>query len=225
MRQQRGFTLVEVLVAVSLLSIIMVALGSAMRTIAQTEVRVDQRVQRMDDMRVTVRLLRQVVGRVSGRKMPAQDATGGQVVPFRATRTSLEWVGIMPARPGVGGRYFFRLQLENGSAGPGLVLRYLPWSPETPKLPDWSLASSVVMGHGISGMEVQAEGRPPPGRGQGADAWPRGWVAGWPVAEHLPERVRILLADEAGPWPPIVITVFALGQGAGTGDGFTLGGT
>lgn len=223
--RQRGFTLVEILVAVSLLSIIMVALGSAMRTIAQTETRVDQRQQRMDDMRITVRLLRQVVGRVSGRKVPAPDATGGQVVPWRATPTSLEWVGIMPARPGVGGRYFFRLQVEKNPAGSELVLRYVPWSPEAQKPPDWSLAGSLVMGRGISSLEVQAEGRPAPGMGQGANGWPRGWVPGWPVVEHLPERVRILLVDERGPWPPVVITVFALTQGAGVGDGFTLGGT
>lgn len=223
--RQRGFTLVEILVAVSLLSIIMVALGSAMRTIAQTEVRVDQRMQRMDDMRITVRLLHQVVGRVSGRKLPAPNATGGQVVPLHATPASLEWVGIMPARPGVGGRHFFRLQVEKGPAGSALVLRYAPWAPEAQKLPDWSRAESVVMGRGISRLEVQAEGRPPPGAGQGAENWPRGWVAGWPVAEHLPERVRLLLADETGPWPPVVITVFALTQGAGVGDGFTLGGS
>ena len=223
--RQRGFTLVEILVAVSLLSIIMVALGSAMRTIAQTEVRVDQRLQRMDDMRITVRLLRQLVGRVSGRKVPAPDATGGAVVPLSATPASLEWVGIMPARPGVGGRHFFRLQVEKGAAGSELVLRYVPWTPEMQKPPDWSDAGSVVMGRGISGLEVQAEGRPPPGVGQGAEGWPRGWVAGWPVAEHLPERIRLLLVDEVGPWPPVVITVFALTQGAGVGDGFTLGGS
>lgn len=223
--RQRGFTLVEILVAVSLLSVIMVALGSAMRTIAQTEVRVDQRLQRMDDMRITVRLLRQVVGRVSGRKMPVPEATGGQVVSLHATPTALEWVGIMPARPGVGGRHFFRLQVEEASTGFELVLRYVPWSPEAQMPPDWPRAASVVMGRGISGLEVQAEGRPPHGVGQGAGAWPQGWVAGWPVAEHLPERIRLLMVDETGTWPPVVIPVFALTQGTGVGDGFAVGGS
>ncbi len=221
--RQRGFTLVEILVAVSLLSIIMVALGSAMRTVAQTEARVDQRAQRTDDMRVAVRLLRQVAGRVSGRKVPSPDGAGSPVVAFRAAGASVEWVGIMPARPGAGGRSFFRLQVEKSPAGSELVLRYAPWSPEAQKPPDWSRTDSVVVGRGISSLEVWAEGRPPPGRGQGADVWPRGWVAGWPEAEHLPERLRLQLADETGPWPPVVIAVFALTQGAG--DGFTLGGS
>lgn len=223
--RQRGFTLVEILVAVSLLSVIMVALGSALRTIAQTEVRVDQRTQRMDDMRMTVRLVRQVVGRMSGRKISAPEAPGQQVVSLRATTSSLEWVGVMPARPGVGGRHFFRLQIESGQTGPELVLRYVPWSPQVRALPDWTQAGSRVLGRGISSLEVQAEGRPPPGQGPGPGARPQGWVAGWPVLDYLPERIRIQLADEGGPWPPIVVTVFALTQGAGVGDGFSLGGT
>lgn len=113
----QGFTLVEMLVAVSLLAVIMVALGSSLRTIAQTEVRVDQRLDRIDEMRVAVGLLRQTVGRVSGRRTPAADAKGGQVVQFRASEATMEWVGIMPARPGVGGAVFLspcRREFHNG---------------------------------------------------------------------------------------------------------------
>lgn len=223
--RQRGFTLVEILVAVSLLSVIMVALGSALRTVAQTETRVDHRAQRMDDMRATVRLLRQIVGRISGRKVTPPDGQGGAAVPLRALPSSLEWVGIMPARPGVGGRYFFRLQVESGPAGAELVLRYVPWTPEARVLPDWSQAGQRVLGRGISSLTVQAEGRSPPGQGSGPGIRPRGWVEGWPVTDYLPERIRLQLADEDGLWPPIVITVFALTQGAGIGDGFTLGGS
>ena len=40
--RKSGFTLVEVLVVMSLLSLVMLAMGSALRTTAQTEERVDQ---------------------------------------------------------------------------------------------------------------------------------------------------------------------------------------
>ena len=59
-----GFTLVEVLVVLSLLSLVMLAMGSALRTTAQTEERVDQRLQRADEMRVTTGFLRYILGRV-----------------------------------------------------------------------------------------------------------------------------------------------------------------
>ena len=43
-RRRLGFTLIEVLIALSLLSILMVVLTSAMRAMGQTEERVDQRI-------------------------------------------------------------------------------------------------------------------------------------------------------------------------------------
>ena len=59
-----GFTLIEVLVVISLLSLLMLAMGSALRTTAQTEERVDQRLQRTDEIRVASGFLRSVLGRV-----------------------------------------------------------------------------------------------------------------------------------------------------------------
>lgn len=224
MRHQRGFTLVELLVSVSLLAIIMVALGSAMRTMAQTESRVDQRLSRMDDMRVVSGFLRQTLGRVSGQKWPNPQGQGGQVVAFRATPSSVEWVGIMPARHGVGGRHFFRLQAETLGQRHALVLRFLPWSVTDQGFPDWSQAPHRELVPGVSALVVNAQGlppqlaAPPPG-------WPMDWVSGWPLPEHLPERLSLSWADESGVWPELVLPLRELTQGRGVGGGFTIGGS
>ena len=69
-KRMGGFTLVEVLVVMSLLSLVMLAMGSALRTTAQTEERVDQRLQRADEMRLAADFLRSILGRVSARKVP-----------------------------------------------------------------------------------------------------------------------------------------------------------
>lgn len=219
-----GFTLVEVLVAVSLLSIIMVALGSAMRTMAQTETRVDQRLQRMDDLRVAAGFLRQVLGRASARKQPAPQGQGGQQVAFRATPTSIEWVGIMPARHGLGGRYFFRLQPEEFATGPALVLRFAPWDAAAPSFPDWSQAAARTLVPALGQFAVYAEGRPTQNQVLPPD-WPLGWVPGWPVADQLPQRLRISWAPDGLAWPDLVVPVRALEQGTGVGGGFTIGGS
>lgn len=218
----RGFTLVEMLVAVSLLAVIMVALGSSLRTIAQTEIRVDQRLDRTDEMRVSVGLLRQLVGRISGRKLPAVDAKGGQAVQFRASGGDMEWVGIMPARPGVGGRHFFRLAVENSTAGPELVLRFVPWSPDVHGGVDWRQSDSRVLARNVTHFRVEAQGRPPVG--VALPDWPSGWVDGWPIADQLPERVRLQITDHDGAWPATVVNIYPLMQGSGSGDGFSLGG-
>lgn len=223
-RNSKGFTLVEVLVAVSLLAIIMVAMGSAMRTMAQTEIRVDQRLQRMDDQRVVRGFLHQVLGRVSARKQPAPSGQGGQQVSFRATPTSIEWVGIMPARPGLGGRYFFRLQPENTATGTALVLRFTPWDVAIPDFPDWTQAAARTLVPSLGQFAVQAEGRPTQNQPLPPD-WPSGWVPGWPVPDQLPQRVRISLGTVDVVWPELVLPVRALTQGAGTGGGFSIGGS
>lgn len=219
-----GFTLVEVLVAVSLLAIIMVALGSAMRTMAQTESRVDQRLQRIDDLRVASGFLQQVLGRIPARTTLAPSGDAPAIVPFRANAHSIEWVGIMPARHGLGGRFFFRLQPEDTFAGHSLVLRFAPWDASAKHFPDWSQVESRTLAENLTGFEVLAEGRPagtqPPG-----PQWPMGWTIGWPVPDQLPQRLRLKWSVSSGPWPDLVVPVLALTQGAAGSGGFVIGGT
>ena len=209
--------------AVSLLSIIMVALGSAMRTMAQTENRVDQRLQRIDDLRVATGFLQQVLGRVSARKQPAPQGRGGQQVAFRATPTSIEWVGIMPARHGMGGRFFFRLQPEELATGPALVLRFAPWDAAASSFPDWSKATARMLVPELGQFAVYAEGRPTHSQVLPPD-WPLGWIPGWPMPDQLPQRLRIIWGSAGLTWPDLVVPVRALTQGAGVGGGFTIGG-
>lgn len=209
--RQSGFTLLELLVVMSLLSIIMVGLAGALRTMAQTESRIDQRLERLDEIRTARGFLQQTLGRVSGLKLDAPDATGKQIIPFLATPDSLSWVGIMPARPNVGGRHFFRLTTEDTTTGRALVLRFLAWNPDI-VFPDWSTAESRVLILGINQMNVQAQGLPP--RGQNTDlTWPTGWQSGWPVPDTLPEQVRLSLVDAQGDWPEWTIALQALPQG------------
>lgn len=207
---QRGFTLLELLVVMTLLSIIMIGLVSALRSMAQTESKIDQRLQRLDEIRVARSFLQQTLGRVSALTVDAQNATGKRVVSFVASPDSLAWVGILPARPDVGGRHFFRLAVEDTSTGRELMLRFSPWSPDIAS-PDWSAADSRILVSGITQMNVQAQGLPQPGPSS-AQAWPAGWQSGWPIADHLPEQVRLGLVDAQGDWPEWTIPLNALPQ-------------
>ena len=51
-RAARGFTLIEVLIALTLLSLLMLALTGAMRAMGQTSERVEQRIEAEDDYRI-----------------------------------------------------------------------------------------------------------------------------------------------------------------------------
>ena len=219
---QRGFTLLELLVVMTLLSVIMIGLVSALRTMAQTESRIDARLAHLDEIRVARSFLQQTLGRVSATTVDAPGATGKKVTSFAATPDSLTWVGIMPARPDVGGRHYFRIALEDNAAGRELVLRFAPWNPDL-VLPDWSKAESRVLLAGIQQMRVQAQGLPPQNRSS-AEPWPKDWQNGWPMADVLPEQVRLSLSDANGDWPDWTLALHALPQGDGSFSIVVIGG-
>lgn len=221
-RLQRGFTLLELLVVMSLLSIIMIGLVSALRTMAQTENKLDQRLQRLDEIRVARTFLQHTLSRVSALPIDEPGATGKRIVPFAATPDSLSWIGIMPARHGVGGRHFFRLALEDTGAGRELILRFAPWGPDIVS-PDWRAAESRILVPGVTQLNIQAQGLSPQGRNP-AEPWPKGWQNGWPIDDTLPEQVRLGVVDAQGDWPRWDIALRALPQGDGSYSVTVVGG-
>jgi general secretion pathway protein J len=199
--------LLELLVVMSLLSIIMVGLGAALRSMAQTEDKIDRKIDRLSEIRVVRNFLQTSLSRVSAQKIDVPNAPGQQTIPFSATAESLLWVGILPARPDVGGKHFFKLGLEETPQGPQLILRYAPWNPDF-ILPDWSTAESRILVRGVTNFAIEAQALPP-NQNDTAKPWPQGWQAGWPVNDALPERLRLRVADANGPWPEWVLPLQA----------------
>lgn len=215
-RSARGFTLVEILVAMSLLSLVMLGMASAMRTMADTESRVDTRLARTDKVRTIERFLLQVLGRVSHQSASSLNRSGpapggatasGDVLRFQASTDSIAWVGIMPARPGMGGRYFFRLAAEQTEQGLSLVLRHQPWSAQQAELfPDWDTAERETVVRDLASFSVEAQAD------RAADAtvqatWSPDWQAGWSATNTLPERLRLRIGDASGEWPVLIVPV------------------
>lgn len=207
---QRGLTLVEVVVALAVLSLIVLALGASLRGISQSAERVDQRVEAIDEMRVAVGFLQDLLGRTSPLRAPGPE----RVLLFDGQTSSLAWVAVMPARFGAGGRHAFRLAaevLDDGSTA--LVLRHAPWAPDAGAFPDWSAAEPRVLVREVERLAL-AYG------GQGVES---GWQPDWPVKDRLPPRVRLALGTAAGDWPLVVLPVRAPADAA-TGR-FSIGGS
>ncbi len=221
-RTQGGFTLVEMLVVMSLLAVIMVATVSSLRTMAQTETRVDERLQRVAQMRVVSSFLRKTLGRIDGSRVINPNQPGESTPLFFADDASITWVGVMPARHGTGGRHFFKLALDGKDADKALVLRYLPWTPLN-QFPDWSQSDSHVLVKGMKDFHVEAKGLPADLQLVSPD-WPIGWVAGWAAKGALPQQLRLSLEDEKHLWPPLVIAVSQTPQSRPNSGGFTIGG-
>lgn len=224
-RSTRGFTLVELLVAMSLLSLVMLAMSSALRTMGQTESRIDARSSRLDDFRSATSFLRASLGRLVMRKRPPGGPADQSPYYFVGAPDAMAWIGIMPARFGVGGRYFFRLAAEGGgNEGAALTLRYTPWVPGQ-DFPDWSQAEGRVLVDHLQAFSIEYEDlRLAPG------AWQPAWVMSSPNAvlnrqNQLPARVRLHVQTRELYWPDLIIPMRAVPSTAvGGGGGFAIGG-
>lgn len=188
----RGFTLLEVIVVMALLSLIMLAMGSALRTTAQTEERIDARLALTDELRVASDFLRGVLGRISAQQGSARPEPGASRFAFVGGPQEMGWLGVMPARHGVGGRHHFRLAIEPQ----GLVLRYLPWQGE--QQPDWGRSESYVLVAGATALALRFED---------AREQPSQWVAQWTAPDALPQRVVLAVQTAQGPWPDLVVNM------------------
>lgn len=198
--RQSGFTLVELLVTMALLSMLMLGMASALRTMAQTEERVDARLARADELRVATNFLRTVLGRVSVRRTTAPLKEGASPFMFAGAADAVAWVGIMPARHGAGGRTFFRLALEPLQDGSALVIRFIPWT-DRADFPDWGQADSRILAREVTSLALSYE--------DARQSVPT-WVSAWTRTDSLPERVRIDLQTSAGPWPLWVLPMRSL---------------
>lgn len=197
---QSGFTLIELLVTMALLSLLMLGMASALRTMAQTEERVDGRLARSDELRVTTGFIRTILGRVSARKTVAPMKEGVSPYLFTGAADAVAWVGVMPARYGAGGRYFFRLAVESVEGVSALVIRFTPWS-DTTAFPDWDTADSRVLARDVTHFALSYEDarQPVPT-----------WVTAWQRVDTLPERIQIELVTSAGAWPLCVVAMRSL---------------
>ncbi len=191
-RSGAGFTLVELLIVLVLLSLLVLAMASALRTASQTEERVDARLQRMDDLRIANGFLRSVLGRVSAQKTGLSVPMGASPYFFTGAPSAIAWVGVMPARYGAGGRYHFRLARTDAGQ---LLLQYLPWV-DTITAPDWGAAQSSVLLAGVTGLTLRYED---------ATGEPPVWMPEWAVIDRLPNRIAISVQTVTGPWPDIII--------------------
>ncbi len=206
-----GFTLVELLVGMVLLGAIMLALGSALRTFAQTETRIGQRIVRDDDYRATVAFLRTVLGRVSVRKPVVVPGESPRLM-FRGAPAAMEWLGVMPVRQGMGGLHYFRLEVEpDGQGRRALVLRFQPFvSNDRP--PVWDEALSRVLVPGVTAFALRYRDGASPDLA---------WGDAWTETARPPDRLTLSLAVDGEAWPELAVPLRPLDASNG---GFVIGG-
>ncbi|WP_313235022.1 prepilin-type N-terminal cleavage/methylation domain-containing protein [Delftia acidovorans] len=194
---QKGFTLLELLVAFALMSLLVLGLAGAMSTVSSTSQRVESRLDLADQQRVHSGFLRAVLGNISAVKRQ-----GGTFKPnqsqfvFSGAGDSIEWLGYLPPGAGAAGRQHMRLDvgpLADGSAG--LVLHFMPWQgPEVD--PNWGQAQTYVLERDVQGFVLSYRDA---GRGD--------WLPAWTEPRYLPAAISVRVATRQGGWPLLAVAV------------------
>jgi general secretion pathway protein J len=124
MREQAGFSLVEVLVALVLLGLLSMALFSSVRFGVTAWQRGGERSDQIHTSMLVQDLLRRLIGQAY--PLVLSDGSGTGRVDFAGTPTALDFLAPVPLSLASGGRARFKLAVERRGGGSDLVLTSRP---------------------------------------------------------------------------------------------------
>jgi general secretion pathway protein J len=190
-----GFTLVELLVALTLLGLLMVVLFGGLRFGTRAMTAATQTVDRTAELATASDFLREALG--NAQPLPAESIAVPPPLRFTGEEHALEFVTLAPDNLGAGGFRLVDIGLDTASAVPRLVLR---WG-DAPRGDDGSLpeiAPSVLLDR-VEQVEFAYFGAVRQGE---APAWHSRWQA----LPALPRLIRMHVVLVGGrPVPDLIV--------------------
>lgn len=195
----RGFTLIEVVIALTLVSLVMLGLVSALGTLGETATKLEERAGRSTQARLVADFLRSSLSSaIKDRRQLLSD--GSRHVYFHGTPNELIWLGNMPARHGIGGLNHFRLSVMSDAESTFLALQYAPYVGDE-IAPDWSQLAPHILAEGAGALHIAYQSKPVSPKEEAE------WFAGWDSEESLPGRVRLDIDANGQRWSPLFVTL------------------
>jgi len=195
---QRGFTLLEMLIAFVLVSLLFVALFSSFHTIAHGWDAADNRMNKTEDMRLIEEFLRRqlsqaMVVQIKGDKADAMYA-------FEGNATEVRYAAPLQPLQQQGGIFLIELAIVRGKNGNTLQLRYAPYRPELTWDDAFSKADPVLVFDGLKNAKFEYFGaEKPEDKGR--------WESDWEKKPVYPQLLKVSLSDAERAWPALVISL------------------
>ncbi|MBU2887578.1 prepilin-type N-terminal cleavage/methylation domain-containing protein [Gilvimarinus agarilyticus] len=185
-----GFTLIEVVVALTILSLIVTATLTAMRTIGKTQTTLVAKTENVGRMRSVSQFLRTSLERAKPVPVYAMGRRTGFLM--HGDKEQLVWVTPMPIPGSMGGLVTVQLSVNKARQ---LVLKIRDgvgrWS--------WDDVKEHILAESVEDFAVSFSADPLAGQ----------WVNQWGIGEYdePPQRLQIELKVAGKYWPPIVVVV------------------
>jgi len=193
-RRQQGFSLLELVVAITLIGLVLVVLYSGLRLGLNGWDSGERRAEASNRLRSAQEFLRRQLAQ-SMTVYETNDDRRERFVVFAGRSEGIEFVAPMPARLGQGGLYRMWIEMADGQ----LRLRQRPYLPGNPAAGEERVN---VLLEGVSAMEWAYFG---PERDNDQES-PR-WHADWTSTERRPLLVRLNLTLRGESWPDLVVAL------------------
>jgi general secretion pathway protein J len=197
---QRGFTLLELMISLTLLGMILVLLFGGLRLSVRSWDSVQKQVDTLNSVRSVESFLRREMERI----YPYRWKAGlPQRFAFVGERHKLHFVAPLPSRIGVGGLYAIALELEQTGNGRRLTWKHAPIDPT---MQDFSRLESVKEMQ-LVGVELNAvDDIWLSYFGRETDAAAPRWVERWDSVVTMPMLIRIQVRFADGSeWPDFIV--------------------
>ncbi len=201
-RRAGGFTLLELLVAIMILSLVMTVAFGAVRLGGRSLEAGIERANAREEVRVVSEFLRRQFAQMIPMSMDDGEVT---LIAFAGYQNSIRFIGSAPRHPAVAGLIVYTLITEEYADGQRLVLSYAPFDPGTDDFSGTESDQHLILADGFATISFEFFGA------QADDSMPS-WHEEWlDDEETLPELVRITLAtaNDADRWAELVLKIRA----------------
>lgn len=186
MKASRGFSLIEVVVALTVLSLISLAVVTALRTFAMTQERLDDVSSRTSEMRTVNRFLNRAL--VDALPL-VRGAANGPHSFLQGSNQELVWAAPLSASSRLGGVMIIRLFVADG----GLMMQMLPFNNTQQDMP-WDSVEVFPVVPRLDEFSLEY-----------FDFQYGRWVGEWNSSLINPDRIRISIAANGRHWPDIIV--------------------
>ncbi len=196
-----GFTLIEVMIALVLLSMLLLLLFGSLFTATKHWQIGEMKINKNNEVRLVNKFIRQKVSQATPILWVNKD---GKRLLFKGENNELKFVASLPAHRGGGGLYELTLKVSKSKNGNLLGLNYVLLDPQTEPFSDSSSKNGefIAIANGINSIKLSYYGN------EKINEEP-GWLDEWKSDEQLPQLLQIQLTpeNETYSWPLIEIPI------------------
>ncbi|WML89810.1 prepilin-type N-terminal cleavage/methylation domain-containing protein [Thiothrix lacustris] len=194
--RQRGFTLLEMLISLVLLSFLFLALFASFHTIGRSWDAADARMNKTEDMRLMTDFLRRqlsqaMVVQIVGKKE-------AKVYALEGSATSLRYVAPLQPLQHQGGIFLIEINIVASKGGKKLEMLFAPYRPELTWENAFKDAEPVLLFDGFKDASFAYFGS----EEEGADA---DWTSDWEDKPRYPDMLKLSLEDNERAWPDMLV--------------------